>query len=262
MKLYFYRTFFINILIILFFTGNSCKKHSNELQIIEKKQITCEVFENNSKNIKFISKDFIITNDDKIYIYNNYKLYSDTNSNCKKVETNIIPIGLDGNRKIIYSTNKKSYQLLDNELVKCSNEPSDFDNYCSVTPIVKLANENNFIYLEDEIIIQNNKINKIKNYEMDNDLFIKIPDNEIIQSIYLTKNDMIVTNKTAYKLIKSSKNIEDCSKYADIDCIYELKLKEIELNNILYINYYYNKNEYSYIGRDGYVYTSKLNFTM
>lgn len=176
------------------------------------------------------------------------------------LETNIIPIGLDGDRKIIYSSNKKSYKLFNNKLIKCGDDPFDFDNYCSASFLIKAAAKNNFVYLEDEIIIQNKIINKINSGEINNDLIVKIPADEIIQSIYLNRNEFIITDKNSYQVFKSSINTEECSKYADIECIYELKLNKVDLNNVLFINNYNNNDEYSYIDRDGFIHTSKLRY--
>lgn len=198
------------------------------------------------KNIKQNGGTFFITNDGQLYEYSNKK-YSTTETNCKKVETDIIFNKIV--RDTLVSKNGYFYSYYESSLKKITNEEIEMGRawYGIGQMEIKLYKINHNIfylkydggdspeiygYIDDKNVYSiiydwnTNKTNK--------ELIYTFEENEIIENV---TNGYIITNNGYYIYDIINKN--ECDKYEDIKCEYgliKIETKSDCIENIIYIS--------------------------
>ncbi|MGM9877167.1 MAG: hypothetical protein ACI33S_00820 [Bacilli bacterium] len=201
----------------------------------QKVDLKCHAFSEIS-DISSVDNLFI-TKDGSLYEYSIDKLYSTTNENCKKIDTNkkfvnFLKGGIlaDDNVYYIYNYNEIITPVdssgttiaFDSEIIKNANA-KDKKNITHVSST-------------DEItlnILENNNIYQYKTstsiYTIDrNEIIFTIPDDEKIEYII---DEVIKTNKNYYNYVLETENEEECKKYKDIDCIIKPTYKTTSIVN-------------------------------
>jgi len=198
------------------------------------------------KNIKQNGNQFFITNNGELYEYSDKK-YSTTETNCKKVETDIVFDKII--RNTLVSKNGDFYSYYESNLKKIPNEEIEKGRawYGLDQMEIKLYKINkNIFYLKQidhekpEIYgyIDDKNVYAIT-YDWDSgktnkELIYTFEENEIIENV---TNGYIITNNGYYIYDITNKN--ECNKYEDIKCQYGLVKTETKSDcseNIIYIS--------------------------
>lgn len=258
MKKYFRIIFLLSFICVL----AGCNK-SNEKTLMPEQDITntkCSInsqdfFENYSidsfvcpelSDIAYSGSGFFVNNKGELYEISS-KLYSTTNTNCKKVDTEIVFDNVIKNTLI--STEGNFYSFYDSELKKISNEQIEKGRawYGIDQMEIKLYKLNNnisyFAKLEIEApeIYVYNKGNEL--YQITYDYNTKTANEELLytfkdgEKIISRTDGYIITNKNYYKYGKI--NEDKCSKYEDVECEYGLVIVDSAencANEIIYIS--------------------------
>lgn len=216
----------IFILLVLIFLITGCVKNSNidnndNKEIIDKEktldnylynlgykkfQISCdEISNDNISHIDYVSisggTTFIVLNGNEIYDLNIDKLYSSTNSNCKRNYNN--------DNRILYLS------LINNISI---------DN---AKDIYRTGNINRTF-----AILKDNTVKKISDddFTVEENININLKQNEILLKLNGSYDfPVLKTNLGYYKLKRKILNQKDCETFADIKCKYEYSY---ELDNI------------------------------
>ena len=219
------------------------KTHESPVLYFVSKELKCDALD----NIKLLTSDRIITKDNEIYDISFDKLFSN-NQNCKKIETNINISNIrDG---FIFSKDNKFYNisdfeevgiadylqiyLLDKNIIKIIE--SDYDeingkinllvfknnNIYKQTYNLNLANGNRIITFENEELYKSlEEYGNIKHITFEPHLYTNSDKN-----IQLWKSTIktIISDKGYYYL--NEVKTDECTKYVDIECEFELKESE------------------------------------
>ncbi len=220
------------------------KTHESPVLYFVSKELKCDALD----NIKLLTSDRLITKDNEIYDISFDKLFSN-NQNCKKIETNINISNIrDG---FIFSKDNKFYNisdfeevgiadylqiyLLDKNIIKIIE--SDYDEING--KINLLVFKNNNIYKQTYNITNGeNGFNKIT-FEKE-ELYKSLEEYGNIKHItfephlYTNSDKNIQLWKSTIKTIISDKGYyylnevktDECTKYVDIECEFELKESE------------------------------------
>lgn len=244
---------FISIIFLSFLCGCSIQKENNiniKNQVTKNCSITRE-FQSKMKcpemkDIKHNGYGIFITNNGELYEFSSKK-YSTTNTNCKKIDTDI---KFDRIVKgTLIATTGECYTYYNGELKQPTKEQIEMGRawYGLDQMEIKLYNiKPNIFYLADIDhekpnvygYIDNNNVYSIaydwNRNQADEKLIYTFPDDEEIEHI---TNGYIITNKAYY--VYGITNKKQCSAYTDIECEYGL-IREEEKNNcidtILYIS--------------------------
>ena len=201
------------------------------------------------KNIKHNSiSSFFITNDGELYEYS-YKKYSTTNTNCKKVETDIIFDKIVRSTLISKDGELYAYRAYESKLEKITNEQIELGrSFYGIDQMeIKLYRLNSNIFYLNQLDINEPEI---YGYLDNNNLYLITYDwnNNISteQFLYSFKEDEIIENLTNGYIITNYGyyvydviNKKDCQKYADIKCEYgiiQIEKKENCINDVIYID--------------------------
>ena len=207
--------------------------------------IDCQILE---KEIKYMLKGIIITNDNEVYAYNVDKKYSN-GTNCAKFEESIENIIIDGDK--FYENNSQiTFKLEDLSLIRSDNdltikriEPLRGEKYYMVmqgptkegysNTLYGIKNNSNIIY-KFQIGVGTRKENGfnrtyyiIEKEEPD----YEVSEEEIIINFSYNRKeedfikDFILTNKNYYA--KRITNIKECTEIVDIRCNYEWYKDEV-----------------------------------
>lgn len=219
------------------------KTHESPVLYFVSKELKCDALD----NIKLLTSDRLITKDNEIYDISFDKLFSN-NQNCKKIETNINISNIrDG---FIFSKDNKFYNisdfeevgiadylqiyLLDKNIIKIIE--SDYDeingkinllvfknnNIYKQTYNLNLANGNRIITFENEELYKSlEEYGNIKHITFEPHLYTNSDKN-----IQLWKSTIktIISDKGYYYL--NEVKTDECTKYVDIECEFELKESE------------------------------------
>lgn len=219
------------------------KTHESPVLYFVSKELKCDALD----NIKLLTSDRLITKDNEIYDISFDKLFSN-NQNCKKIETNINISNIrDG---FIFSKDNKFYiisdfeevgitdrlqiYLLDKNIIKIIE--SDYDeingkinllvfknnNIYKQTYNLNLANGNRIITFENEELYKSlEEYGNIKHITFEPHLYTNSDKN-----IQLWKSTIktIISDKGYYYL--NEVKTDECTKYVDIECEFELKESE------------------------------------
>lgn len=244
---------------IILFGVCSCKNKENNVNNNKPtliKELKCDVL----NNVKYSFDNYFITNNNDLYILNTDQLYSN-NKNCKKINSNENIIKL---MAVISTTNNYyEYYVLDdkNNIYYINNIELILQTYINNenydVPVFKTFIDNNIISQYTYFALKNDGnlywYEKIYQKQDENKLVLfKKYDNEIILEYNFTiaAHGYIKTNKAFYttKVI----NQEQCEKYVDVECKYDLA-KNVQLTNI-YDDISIYKLDSTYITKDGKMY--------
>ena len=176
-------------------------------------------------NIKQSSPGFFITEEGILYEYS-YKEYSKTNTNCKKVETNIVFDKLINDTLVTKAGEFYSYSYSSSKLSKVSPATVSLGMAPEIT--IYLTNPNiDFLgwsgsdARESYGYVKENKFHSItydynNNTQTDEELYTFDSDEFVVK----ITNGYVSTNKNYYNY--SIINKKECKKYADIECKYGL----------------------------------------
>ena len=219
------------------------KTHESPVLYFVSKELKCDALD----NIKLLTSDRLITKDNEIYDISFDKLFSN-NQNCKKIETNINISNIrDG---FIFSKDNKFYNISDFEEVGITDRlqiylldkniikiiESDYDeingkinllvfknnNIYKQTYNLNLANGNRIITFENEELYKSlEEYGNIKHITFEPHLYTNSDKN-----IQLWKSTIktIISDKGYYYL--NEVKTDECTKYVDIECEFELKESE------------------------------------
>ena len=216
--------------------NNKCTINNNIGDYLINESMVCPEF----KNIKSSGDRLFVTNNGELYEYSD-KLYSTTNTNCKKVETDIkinriivnVLVGEDGS---IYYYDNGNLNRIDKDKL------SGYSWYF----IVKTYGFNNSVFYLDRLDINDPDIlgyvvdyrvysiyYDYKNNKTKEELIYEFESGEEIEK---TTNGFITTNKAIYKYGVTNK--DECGQYEDIECKYGLvKINtRDECSNIYYVS--------------------------
>ncbi len=219
------------------------KTHESPVLYFVSKELKCDALD----NIKLLTSDRLITKDNEIYDISFDKLFSN-NQNCKKIETNINISNIrDG---FIFSKDNKFYNISDFEEVGM---PDYLQIYLLDKNIIKII-ESDYDEINGKInllVFKNNNIYK-QTYNLNSangNRIITFENEELYKSLeeygnikYITFEPHLYTNsdkniqlwKSTIKTIISDKGYyylnevktDECTKYVDIECEFELKESE------------------------------------
>lgn len=196
------------------------------------------------KDIKDYYFGYFITNYGELYKFSYDKVFSDTDTNCKRINTNIkfikfIDGGLLDENNNIYVIDK------DDNLSLFTFQPGYMPmpylndiakkEYINVSRTMK-PNDNIHIYF----YYSENKVYKLKDdfnteADVEENAIFELKKDETISYIV---DATIKTNKNFYIYKSVITNKDECNKYADIECNYENKFYEIpELSNKKFLFY-------------------------
>lgn len=192
--------------------------------------------DNSYKKIKFMTSNNIIDNDGHIYDISLGKIYSNK-QNCKKANTNLVVKAIFDN-KIIKGSDNKYYQLDNYSLISETDKSYELyklllsdDNVVKVITvdssigIYYLLKSDGNVYSYNITKVDNNSplriVSKTIIYDKSN------YGSNIIDFNYVgeTIGTYIKTEDSYYRMIAT--NYDDCSKYADVSCIYSIEKDEV-----------------------------------
>ena len=199
-------------------------------------------------DIAYSGSNFFINDKGELYEFSS-KLYSTTNTNCRKVDTEIVFVNVI--RNTLISRDGNLYSFYDSNLERISDEEIEKGPalYGLDQMNIELYNLNNDIswlkilnstYWHDGTYVypKNNKLYQVtygyNTNTIKEELLHTFEDDEKIIS---RPNGYIITNKNYYQYGKI--NEEECSKYEDIECEYGLVVVDsVEncANEIIYVS--------------------------
>ena len=197
-------------------------------------------------NIAYSGSGFFVNNKGELYEISS-KLYSTTNTNCKKVDTEIVFDNVISNTLI--SKEGNFYSFSNSDLKRITDEQIEKGRawYGIDQMEIKLYKLNNnisyFAQLDHEApeIYVYNKGNEL--YQITYDYNTKTANEELLytfkdgEKIISRTDGYIITNKNYYKYGKI--NEDKCSKYEDVECEYGLVIVDSAencANEIIYIS--------------------------
>lgn len=199
------------------------------------------------KNIKQNGSRFFITNDGQLYEYS-YKIFSTTDNNCQKVNTDVVFDKVI--RNTLVSKQGDFYSYTESNLKKITNEEIEKGRAwygLSQMEIRLYKKNNNIFYLaildhnDPDIYgyVEGNNVYSIT-YDYNNDkanekLIHTFEKNEVIENV---TNGYVITNKGyyVYDIINKTK----CEKYEDIKCEYglvKIENKSACTGEVIYISH-------------------------
>ena len=199
-------------------------------------------------DIAYSGSNFFINDKGELYEFSS-KLYSATNTNCKKVDTEIVFVNVI--RDTLISKEGNFYSFHDSNLERISDEEIEKGPawYGIDQMLIELYKLNNDISWLTTTLNMNNTDGRYV-YPKNNKLYQVIYDHnmntikeellhtfEDDEKIISRPNGYIITNKNYYQYGKI--NEDECSKYEDVECEYGLVVVDsIEncSNEILYIS--------------------------
>ena len=242
---------FVCVIFLSFICGCSNQENNNKTkQVKEQCSITRE-FQSKMKcpemkDIKHSGDGIFITNNGDLYEFSSDK-YSTTNTNCRRVETDIKFDRIV--KSTLITTNGECYTYNNGILKQPTKEEVEMGRawYGTNQMEIKLYNiKANIFYLADidaekpdiyGYIDNNNVYSVTYNWytnQAEEKLIYTFPTDEEIE--YVT-NGYIITNKAYY--VYGITNQKQCSTYADIECEYGLVKEEEKINcmdTILYVS--------------------------
>lgn len=191
-----------------------------------------------NENVKETSNNYFIDKDGNLYEYSFIKLFSNTNTNCAKVDTKGKYIsGFSGS--FAYDNNDYAYALVDinnNKDVFLNIKGHEYEK--SREYFIKKNFPNSslqlFLITNFGIIVENNKL-YIVQFDLDDENKIKeeikFDNSEEIRNIYSlshsNRNFFVETSNSYFMCSKEIINNQDCKAYADIECSEEFVCNKI-----------------------------------
>ena len=187
-----------------------------------------------TSGFKYLGDGFAVGNDDKLYLLSFDLIFLNKN-NCKLLNDNLKVSSIYNN--YLKMTDGKIYEIKDNKLILVSSfDKKNVSNILNDINFIKALEYGNYVYvlktdgnvyeylmkqddlkttfIQNRIIFNNNQYGKIVDFGY--------YDNEII---YIKSENKYYTNQITNP---------ECLKYADVDCIYQIKDDK-------YLNKYRNK---------------------
>ncbi len=197
------------------------------------------------KKIKYYNNSYLVTEDGEIYELSIGQKYSN-NENCKKADTSILVDGIFGD--VARGRDGKIYYLTtQNNAAKYSAVPNTDNSYSLYSLLlgdvnnrkVQVADNNTGSYLV--LKSDGNIYNYIISRTQDNKNYMVVGSSvaysktefggNIIDFSYQgnSTGTFMRTTNTVYRLRAS--NAEECSKYADVECVYKMEEDDAFLNH-------------------------------
>ncbi|MBR3362874.1 MAG: hypothetical protein IKG40_02995 [Bacilli bacterium] len=176
-------------------------------------------------SFKFLGDDFAVGSDDRLYSISYDLIYKNKN-NCKIMDKNL-KVSAVYNNEIVKMNNGFIYKINDeNKLDQVSEKENNIVYYF-------LKDDNNVKIIEYSNIyyIMKQDGNVYKYIVSDNDGTLKVAGVEMLQNVYggsivdfnITDNKLTMYFKTNEKYYRNQIVNEECLKYADVLCEYQIK---------------------------------------
>ena len=205
----------------LYNTDSSVKNEN----VVERGNVVCS----NLDNVKIIFENGLyLTYDNELYVISEQQKFSNE-KNCKKVSDTFIVnsinvgdgmLGLVDEQNRIYTYNIINYNLVEEKNV----------NYI----IKKFVSKKIYIKVEGRFALNNDGIIDIYNYDefrLEDEKIVFENEKIVDFMLDISQNDIMVVKTDKAYYVRKKINKDECNKYADVECKYELVKDEYLSNN-------------------------------